>query len=88
MKVTDGDRPQQLKIIIKRASIAYAGAIAMVVLTVIYSIAHHAGWTPALAGLPLYITMFVAITYKLVTDLRERRKMIKELDLGSDVRKR
>jgi hypothetical protein len=33
-----------------------------------------AGWRPALAGMPLYVTLFVAITYRLVTEICENSR--------------
>lgn len=39
-------------------------------LAVVISIAHGSGWKPALAGMPLYVTIFGGIAYQLITELR------------------
>ena len=55
---------------LKRALIAYFGAIGIVILAVAISVVHGSGWRPALAGMPLYVTIFGGITYQLVKEWR------------------
>nr|WP_081053149.1 hypothetical protein [Burkholderia territorii] len=54
----------------KRAVVAYSGAIGIVLVALAISIRHGAGWRPALAGMPLYVTVFGGITYQLIKELR------------------
>lgn len=42
----------------------------MIVFVLGVSLAKGAGWKPMLAGMPVYITFFVGITYQLVKELR------------------
>lgn len=74
MKTNSHDQAQQFKKLMKRAALAYSGAIGIVALALAISIGHGAGWKPALAGMPLYVTIFVAITYQLVKELRALRR--------------
>ncbi|RQG98892.1 hypothetical protein D1Y85_26800 [Paraburkholderia dinghuensis] len=53
---------------------AYLSLLGIVAAFVGVSIAQGAGWKPALAGMPLYVILFVAITYKLVKDIVASRK--------------
>ena len=48
---------------------AYLSLAGIVVAFVIVSIAQGAGWRPALSGMPLYVTLFAAITFKLIMDI-------------------
>ncbi|ACR31228.1 Hypothetical protein bglu_2g08120 [Burkholderia glumae BGR1] len=48
----------------------YLSLIAMIVFVLGVSLAKGAGWKPMLAGMPVYITFFVGITYQLVKELR------------------
>lgn len=77
MKMASND--QQFGRLIKRAVVAYLGALGIVALALVISIAHGSGWKPALAGMPLYVTLFVGITYQLVKELRAlKRKQLKD----------
>lgn len=49
---------------------AYVSVFAMVFVVVGISEWEGAGWRPALAGLPLYLTFFVLVTYSAVKDRR------------------
>nr|WP_232078356.1 hypothetical protein [Burkholderia sp. THE68] len=57
-----------------RALIAYSGAVGIVGIALALSIAHGAGWKPALAGMPLYVILFVGITYQLIKELLVLKK--------------
>ncbi|WP_139133412.1 hypothetical protein [Pandoraea sp. ISTKB] len=56
--------------LIKRVIIAYSGAVLIVLLAVLVSMVRGAGWKPALAGMPLYLTIFLGIAYQLVKEWR------------------
>lgn len=62
------------KRLIIRALIAYAGALSIIALAVIVSVARGAGWRPALAGMPLYLTILSGITYQFVKEWRSLDK--------------
>lgn len=49
---------------------AYSGGAGMVLLALAISIHHGTGWRPALAGMPLYVTVFGGITYQFIKELR------------------
>lgn len=70
MKIASSEQGRQFRKLIKRAVIAYLGALGIVALALVISIAHGSGWKPALAGMPLYVTLFAGITYQLVKELR------------------
>ncbi|WP_455313768.1 hypothetical protein [Caballeronia sp. KNU42] len=63
-----------LKKIIKRAIVAYSAAVGIIALALVISIKHGSGWKPALAGMPLYVTLFVGITYQLIKELRALKR--------------
>lgn len=48
---------------------AYLSLLGIVAAFAGVSMAQGAGWRPALAGMPLYVILFVAITYKLVKEI-------------------
>lgn len=60
---------------------AYLSLLGIVAAFVGVSMAQGAGWRPALAGMPLYVILFVAITYKLVKEIVASRK--RERNQGS-----
>jgi hypothetical protein len=62
--------------IIRRYTKAYASAIGVVGAFVLVSEMKGASWRPALAGMPLYVTMLLAITYQLVKDVRAYKKKL------------
>ncbi|NVH73042.1 hypothetical protein FSB08_10745 [Paraburkholderia sp. JPY432] len=39
------------------------------------SIVQGAGWRPALAGMPLYVTLFIAISFKLIRDIFKLKRL-------------
>lgn len=62
--------------IIRRYMKAYASTIGVAGAFVFSSEMKGAGWRPALAGMPLYATMFLAITYQLVRDVRAYKRKL------------
>jgi len=68
----------QLRNIIKRALLAYLGGLGIIGVVLAISIGHGAGWRPALAGLPLYVTVFVGITYQLIKEIRALNRKTRE----------
>ncbi|WP_226383511.1 hypothetical protein [Burkholderia mayonis] len=60
--------------LLKRAVIAYSGAVGIVAVAVVISLANGAGWRPALAGMPLYVTVFGGITYQLFKEWRALKR--------------
>ncbi|WP_126282382.1 hypothetical protein [Burkholderia stagnalis] len=65
---------QALRKLLKRAMIAYSGAVGIVAVAVVISLTHGAGWRPALAGMPLYVTVFGGITYQLIKEWRALKR--------------
>jgi hypothetical protein len=61
--------------IVRRYLKAHVSAISVVGAVVLVSEMQGADWRPALAGMPLYVTLFLAITYQLVKDVREYKRM-------------
>jgi hypothetical protein len=66
---------------------AYLSLVGILVAFIIVSIAQGAGWRPALAAMPLYVTLFAAITLKMIVDVvhfakknRENRNLKVEND--------
>jgi hypothetical protein len=60
--ISENEKNRAFRAIVKRALIAYAAAVGIVILTLVISLARGAGWKPVLAGMPLYITVFAGIT--------------------------
>ncbi|MBW0451057.1 hypothetical protein EN871_24435 [bacterium M00.F.Ca.ET.228.01.1.1] len=58
------------RLIFWRFAKGYLSLIAMIVFVLGVSLAKGAGWKPMLAGMPVYITFFVGITYQFVKELR------------------
>ncbi|WP_107938078.1 hypothetical protein [Burkholderia sp. MSMB0856] len=57
------DKNDQRKLV-KRAIVAYSGAIGMVAFSAAISLSHKAGLRPLLILLPLFILVFGGITYQ------------------------
>ncbi len=57
--------------IVRRYTKAYLSAIGVAGAFVLVSEMNGAGWRPALAGMPLYVTLFLGITYQLVKEVRQ-----------------
>jgi len=74
MTISSNDQSQALKRLIWRALIAYSGALGIVALAVVISVVHGSGWKPALAGMPLYVTIFGGITYQLIKEWRALKR--------------
>ncbi|KAB0641139.1 hypothetical protein F7R21_16170 [Burkholderia latens] len=70
MTISSGNRSSAVARLLKRALVAYLGAIGIVALAVVISISHGSGWRPAMAGMPLYVTIFVGITCQLIKEWR------------------
>lgn len=60
---------------------AYFSAFAVVGVVVAISELRGAGWRPALAGMPMYVSLFVLVTYAMLRELRQLRKC-NEVDEG------
>ncbi|CAG2148861.1 hypothetical protein CUPL110328_23920 [Cupriavidus plantarum] len=66
--------PGNLKKILKRLIVGYLSLTYLVLVAAGFSLAQGAGWRPLIAGLPVFLTFFVAITYYFVRDLRAQRR--------------
>jgi hypothetical protein len=62
------------KSLYKRFAIGYSGILGMVLVALGFSIAQGTGWKPVLVGLPVYLTFFVVVTYKLIKELRALKR--------------
>lgn len=72
--VNSNKNPRLQKRLIIRAITAYAGASSIIAIAVVISVARGAGWRPALAGMPLYLTLFGGITYQFVKEWRSLKR--------------
>jgi hypothetical protein len=61
---------EKRKFIWKRARRAYAGALGIPGVVLVFSYAQGSNWEPVLIGLPVYLVIFVSITIQLVRELR------------------
>lgn len=61
--------PRRKKLFLKFL-IGYFGCLSLPLLALAFSIAQGASWRPILAGLPVYLTIFVGITYQFAKELR------------------
>ena len=62
---------------------AYISVFAVVAVVVAISELRGAGWRPALAGIPMYASLFVLVTYAMLRELRHIRKSNK-MDEGEN----
>lgn len=53
---------------------AYCSVLAVVAVVLAISELRGAGWRPALAGTPMYVSIFVLVTYAMLRELRQLRK--------------
>lgn len=60
---------------------AYFSVFAVVAVVVAISELRGAGWRPALAGMPMYVSLFVLVTYAMLREVRKLRKC-NEIDEG------
>lgn len=67
-------RNDQKQALLRRYTKAYLSLAGIIGAFAAVSLAKGAGWKPALAGMPLYVTVFVGITYQLVKELRALRR--------------
>lgn len=56
--------------IYKKFSIGYMCLLCLPLMFLVVSLAKGAGWKPIIGGLPVYVTIFVGITYQLIKELR------------------
>jgi hypothetical protein len=59
---------------------AYISVFAVVAVVVAISELRGGGWRPALAGIPMYVSFFVLVTYAMLRELRQFRKSNKTDD--------
>jgi hypothetical protein len=64
----------KLRSLIKRALIAYSGAVGIVVFALAISLSRGAGVKPLLILLPLFVILFGGITYQLLKELRDLKR--------------
>ncbi len=85
MKSVPNGYAEQLRSLIKRALMAYSGAVGIGALAIVISITHGSGWKPALAGMPLYVILFAGITCQLVKEWRalKRKDQNREKSINS-----
>ncbi|OLL27986.1 hypothetical protein BTH42_29795 [Burkholderia sp. SRS-W-2-2016] len=84
MKPFSTEYEKQLKKLILRALIAYAGAIGVVAVALAISVAHGSGWRPALAGVPLYVILFGGVTYQLIKEFRAMKQEERSRSVSSE----
>ncbi|MGF6733111.1 hypothetical protein OKW50_005256 [Paraburkholderia youngii] len=53
---------------------AYFSVFAVVAVVIAISELRGAGWRPALAGMPMYVSLFVLVTYAMLRELHQLRK--------------
>lgn len=64
----------KLRALMKRAVIAYSGAVGVVAFALVISLAHGAGVRPLIILLPLFVVLFGGVTYQLIKELRALKK--------------
>lgn len=69
--------------LIRRYIKAYLALLGVIFAFVVVSMAQGAGWRPALAGMPLYVTLFVAISYRLARELMTLRRKVRKHQIPS-----
>jgi hypothetical protein len=62
---------------------AYISVFAVVAVVIAISELRGAGWRPALVGMPMYVSLFVLVTYAMLRELRQLRKS-NEIDEGEN----
>ena len=62
---------------------AYFSVFAVVAVVIAISELRGTGWRPALAGMPMYVSLFVLVTYAMLRELRQLRKS-DEIDEGEN----
>ncbi|MGF6508062.1 hypothetical protein OKW26_003888 [Paraburkholderia sp. 32] len=62
---------------------AYISVFAVVAVVIAISELRGAGWRPALAGIPMYVSLFVLVTYAMLRERRQIRKSNK-MDEGEN----
>ncbi len=62
------------KVFFRRYLKAYLSVFAVIAVVVAISEAKGVGWRPALAGLPMYVILFVVVTYQFVKELRALKR--------------
>lgn len=60
--------------LVRRYVKAYVSLLGIIAAFAGVSLAKGAGWKPALAGMPLYVTVFAGITYQLLKELRALKR--------------
>lgn len=68
-----GDRKEENRLV-KRAVIAYTGAVGMVVFAAAIAISRGVGLKPLLILLPLFLLVFGGITYQLIKEVRALKR--------------
>ena len=63
---------------VKRALIAYSGAVGIVVFALAISVSRGAGVKPLLVLSPLFVILFGGITYQLLKELRDIKRESRE----------
>ena len=58
----------------KRLLLGYLGVAILVLVALTFSLAQGAGWKPIIAGSPVYLTFFVAVTYHFIKDIRAEKR--------------
>lgn len=70
----NGERDKLVRLYSK----AYLSLLGIIAAFIVVSIAQGAGWRPALAAMPLYVTLFVVISFKLIKDVMRLRRQRRE----------
>lgn len=83
MKPAQTEYAQQSRKLIRRALIAYTGAIGVVAVALVISTSHGAGWKPAMAGMPLYVILFGGVTYQLIKEFRTLKRKERERSVSN-----
>ncbi|RLK28520.1 hypothetical protein C7417_5719 [Cupriavidus plantarum] len=54
----------------KKFASGYISLLCLPIMFFVVSLMKGAGWKPIIGGLPVYVTVFVGITYQLIKELR------------------
>lgn len=50
---------------------AYVSVLVVIGIVIVISELNGAGWRPALAGIPMYLSLFLLVTYAMVREFRK-----------------
>ena len=62
------------RILFRKFLVGYLGCFSLPLFALIFSLAQGASWRPVLVGVPVYLTLFIGVTYQFVRDWQKLRR--------------